>query len=134
MEQPARGPERGARFVGYPGQSEQDRAGDGQPAAERRGRAFPEDVHRGIAGDHIDGAVVAEGIRLQVRDNGPGIDGAAMDKIFDPFFTTKEVGKGMGLGLSICYRIMQEAGGQISVRSEPGRFTEFILLFPKPGR
>jgi signal transduction histidine kinase len=82
---------------------------------------------------HIDGAVVAEGIRLQVRDNGPGIDGAMMDKIFDPFFTTKEVGKGMGLGLSICYRIMQEAGGQISVRSEPGRFTEFILLFPKPG-
>ena len=55
-----------------------------------------------------------------------------MDKIFDPFFTTKEVGKGMGLGLSICYRIVQEAGGQITVRTEPGQFTEFNLLFPKP--
>ena len=82
----------------------------------------------------ISGAAVAEGVRLQVRDNGPGIDGATVDKIFDPFFTTKEVGKGMGLGLSICYRIVQEAGGQISVRTEPGQFTEFNLLFPKPDR
>jgi signal transduction histidine kinase len=80
----------------------------------------------------LDGAVMAEGVRLSVRDNGPGIDGGAIDKIFDPFFTTKEVGKGMGLGLSICYRIVQEAGGHISVRTEPGQYTEFILLFPKP--
>jgi two-component system sensor histidine kinase PhcS len=82
----------------------------------------------------IDGAELAEGVRLTVRDNGPGIDRDTMDKIFDPFFTTKEVGKGLGLGLSICYRILQEAGGQITVKSEPGRFTEFILMFPKPGR
>jgi signal transduction histidine kinase len=82
----------------------------------------------------IDGTVLAERIRLSVRDNGPGIAGGTLDQIFDPFFTTKEVGKGMGLGLSICYRIVQEAGGHISVQTEPGRFTEFILLFPKPGR
>jgi C4-dicarboxylate-specific signal transduction histidine kinase len=80
----------------------------------------------------IEGAADADGIHLRVRDNGPGIDDAAVDKVFDPFFTTKEVGKGMGLGLSICYRIMQEAGGHISLRTEPGRFTEFNLLFPKP--
>ncbi len=80
----------------------------------------------------IEGKTLAEGACLSVRDNGPGIDGVSLDKIFDPFFTTKEVGKGMGLGLSICYRILQEAGGNISVRTELGHYTEFTLLFPTP--
>ena len=48
---------------------------------------------------------------LSVRDNGTGIDPADLGKIFDPFFTTKDVGEGMGLGLSICYRIVKEYGG-----------------------
>lgn len=65
-----------------------------------------------------------------VRDNGPGIEKKIQDKIFDPFFTTKEVGKGMGLGLSICYRIVQGYGGNISVQSEPGQFCQFTLDFP----
>jgi two-component system sensor histidine kinase PhcS len=67
---------------------------------------------------------------LSVRDNGPGIAPADVDKIFDPFFTTKDVGEGMGLGLSICYRIVQESGGRISVKTEPGKFCEFTLEFP----
>jgi C4-dicarboxylate-specific signal transduction histidine kinase len=67
---------------------------------------------------------------VTVRDNGPGIDAKIVNKIFDPFFTTKEVGKGMGLGLSICYRIVQGYGGKISVKSEPGQFCEFTLDFP----
>jgi two-component system sensor histidine kinase PhcS len=67
---------------------------------------------------------------LSVRDNGPGIAPAIVDKIFDPFFTTKDVGEGMGLGLSICYRIMKESGGKISVKTEPGKFCEFTLEFP----
>jgi signal transduction histidine kinase len=67
---------------------------------------------------------------LSVRDNGPGIAPADVDKIFDPFFTTKDVGAGMGLGLSICYRIVQESGGRISVKTEPGKFCEFTLEFP----
>jgi len=67
---------------------------------------------------------------LIVRDNGPGIANEHLDKIFDPFFTTKEVGEGMGLGLSICYRIMQENQGRISVKTEVGKFSEFTLEFP----
>ena len=70
---------------------------------------------------------------LVIRDNGAGIDTEHLDKIFDPFFTTKDVGKGMGLGLSICYRIVQEYDGRISVRTEPGRFCEFTLEFPATG-
>ena len=68
---------------------------------------------------------------VAIRDNGPGIDPANVDKIFDPFFTTKDVGEGMGLGLSICYRIVEECGGRINVRTEPGRFAEFLLVFPQ---
>lgn len=67
---------------------------------------------------------------LQVRDNGQGIDPEVLDKIFDPFFTTKDVGKGMGLGLSICYRIVQDYEGQITVRSERGQSTSFTMDFP----
>jgi two-component system sensor histidine kinase PhcS len=67
---------------------------------------------------------------LAIRDNGSGIEAKYLDKIFDPFFTTKDVGEGMGLGLSICYSIMQEYGGRISAKSEPGRFCEFTLEFP----
>jgi signal transduction histidine kinase len=56
-----------------------------------------------------------------------------LDKIFDPFFTTKDVGEGMGLGLSICYRIVQENEGRISVKTEVGKYCEFTLEFPVKG-
>ena len=79
----------------------------------------------------LEGRVENGRSRLILRDNGPGIEKQHLDKIFDPFFTTKEVGKGMGLGLGICYRIVQEFGGTISVRSEPGQFCEFVLDFPE---
>ena len=78
----------------------------------------------------IQGRMEGERSIIIIRDNGPGIDPKIMDKIFDPFFTTKEVGKGMGLGLSICYRIVQGYGGKISARSEIGKFCEFTLDFP----
>jgi signal transduction histidine kinase len=67
---------------------------------------------------------------LIVRDNGPGIAPQHLDKVFDPFFTTKDVGQGMGLGLTICYRIVQDCQGRIAVNTEPGRFCEFALEFP----
>jgi two-component system sensor histidine kinase PhcS len=78
----------------------------------------------------IEGRVANGQSVLSVRDNGVGIDPKHLDKIFDPFFTTKDVGEGMGLGLSICYSIMQEYGGKISVKTEPGKFCEFALEFP----
>jgi C4-dicarboxylate-specific signal transduction histidine kinase len=72
----------------------------------------------------------AERTLLVIRDNGSGIAPEALDKVFDPFFTTKEVGQGMGLGLSISYRIVRDYGGRINVRSEPGKFCEISLEFP----
>ena len=78
----------------------------------------------------IEGRVEGGRSLIIVRDNGMGIDPKLVDKIYDPFFTTKEVGKGMGLGLSICYRIVQGYGGTISVKSEPGKFCEFTLDLP----
>jgi signal transduction histidine kinase len=70
---------------------------------------------------------------LIVRDNGTGIAKEHLDKIFDPFYTTKDVGEGMGLGLAICYRVVQECDGRIQVRTEPGKFCEFRLEFPAKG-
>jgi signal transduction histidine kinase len=90
-------------------------------------KTFPEGEKPTIC---IEGKVDGERNLLSIRDNGPGIDPEHLGKIFDPFFTTKDVGKGMGLGLSICYRIVQEYGGKITVKSERGRFCEFTLEFP----
>ncbi len=70
---------------------------------------------------------------LIIRDNGTGIGSEHLNKIFDPFFTTKDVGEGMGLGLAICHRIVQDCEGRISVRTERGKFCEFTLEFPAKG-
>ncbi|PWU21906.1 MAG: hypothetical protein C5B50_00505 [Verrucomicrobia bacterium] len=82
----------------------------------------------------IEGRVEPGKSLLIVRDNGKGIDAEHLDKIFDPFYTTKDVGEGMGLGLAICYRIIQDCDGRISVRTEPGKFCEFTMEFPEKGQ
>jgi two-component system NtrC family sensor kinase len=69
-------------------------------------------------------------IKIVFRDTGIGIEKENLSKIFDPFFTTKAVGKGNGLGLSICYSIIQRLGGTITVKSEAGEGTEFTLFLP----
>jgi signal transduction histidine kinase len=78
----------------------------------------------------IEGRAEGERGLIVIRDNGMGIRKENLEKIFDPFFTTKEIGEGMGLGLSICHRIVRGYGGRISVKTEAGRFCEFTLDFP----
>ena len=69
-------------------------------------------------------------IRITLRDTGPGISPEDMKQIFDPFFTTKEVGKGTGMGLSICYGIVEEHGGRIWAENCVGQGAIFIVELP----
>jgi signal transduction histidine kinase/CheY-like chemotaxis protein len=64
---------------------------------------------------------------LVVSDNGCGIQPENMSRIFDPFFTTKGPERGTGLGLSVCYSIVRQLGGNIDVRSTPGVGTRFTV-------
>jgi two-component system sensor histidine kinase PhcS len=80
----------------------------------------------------IEGKISGANALITCRDNGPGVPASLLGKIFDPFFTTKDVGKGLGLGLSICYRILEQFGGGITVRTEAGQYTEFVLRLPRP--
>ena len=69
-------------------------------------------------------------VRVDVEDNGTGIDAAILDKIFDPFFTTKPVGKGTGLGLATTQTIVKSHGGFMRVYSEPNNGTRFRIYLP----
>ncbi len=72
-------------------------------------------------------------ILVSVADTGCGIPEDIRQRIFEPFFTTKEVGKGTGLGLSISYDIIRKHGGEISLESETGHGTTFIVRLPVSG-
>ncbi len=65
-----------------------------------------------------------------VADTGKGIPEEIRSRIFEPFFTTKDVGKGTGLGLSISYDILLKHGGEITVESNPGRGSTFVVCLP----
>ena len=67
---------------------------------------------------------------IEIADSGPGIPKELLKKIFDPFFTTKTATANTGLGLSISHSIMEKLGGRITVESEVGRGTTFILHLP----
>jgi signal transduction histidine kinase len=64
---------------------------------------------------------------IEIADNGPGIAPGHLERIFEPFFTTKPVGQGTGLGLSISRTLLQEQGGELTARSEPGAGATFLI-------
>lgn len=72
----------------------------------------------------------AKMLYCQVQDTGHGISKQNFDKIFDPFFTTKDVGRGLGLGLSISHSVIQQHGGRIDVESNPREKTKFTVILP----
>lgn len=77
---------------------------------------------------------VSQGERLvtiRVADQGHGIDEEGLRRIFDPFFTTKDPGQGTGLGLAVCYGIIQTCGGSMDVSSEVGVGTTFTVVIPR---
>jgi two-component system C4-dicarboxylate transport sensor histidine kinase DctB len=76
----------------------------------------------------LQSAVAQEGILIRICDIGSGIADTVIDNIFDPFFTTKDVG--LGLGLSISYRIMESLGGNITVANEDAVGSCFELYLP----
>jgi signal transduction histidine kinase len=71
-----------------------------------------------------------ERLLIEISDTGPGIPEDILPQIFEPFFTTKEEGKGTGLGLSLVYSIVENQGGSVTARSQPGEGTTFLIELP----
>lgn len=94
-------------------------------ALRKGGQAAPEI----LIGAHGDG----DRLRISVCDNGPGIAPEHLARVFEPFFTTREVGQGLGLGLSICYSVIERHGGHLTAESLPGEWTKFTFDLPRAG-
>ncbi|EGH23048.1 sensory box histidine kinase [Pseudomonas amygdali pv. mori str. 301020] len=77
-----------------------------------------------------DGLAPSDYVRLSVEDNGWGMAQDVIDRAFDPFFTTKPAGQGTGLGLSMVYGFIKQAGGHVQIKSHAGQGTQVHLLLP----
>lgn len=75
-----------------------------------------------------------DGVRVSIADSGIGISPEALGNIYDPFFTTKPVGRGTGLGLSLCQGVIHAHGGEITCESEKGKGTVFHIVIPTQRR
>ncbi len=82
---------------------------------------------------HISTAADGDMVKIVMHDNGSGISEDAKKKIFQPFFTTKPTGEGTGLGLSMVFDIVRRHGGDISVDSVEGEYTEMTVSLPRSG-
>jgi two-component system NtrC family sensor kinase len=74
-----------------------------------------------------------DAVYARITDTGVGIHEENLARIFEPYFTTKE-DRGTGLGLAICHRVLAQHGGKISVTSELGRGTSFVIQLPTGSR
>jgi signal transduction histidine kinase len=68
-----------------------------------------------------------DGVEIVIRDDGPGIAPDVRAHLFDPFYSGRPAGRGLGLGLSKCWRIVTAHGGTIDVNSQVGRGAEFVI-------
>jgi len=75
----------------------------------------------------------AEGgsVQIRVSDDGPGMSAEERHHVFDPFYSARQAGRGLGLGLSKAWRIVQNHGGRIDVESRPGRGARFTITLPR---
>ena len=67
---------------------------------------------------------------VKVKDSGPGIPSEIRNRIFEPFFTTKATGKGTGIGLALCHRIIETHGGRIKLDDACQDGTAFVIKLP----
>jgi two-component system, NtrC family, sensor kinase len=79
---------------------------------------------------HDPAAVSGSVVEIEVRDDGPGIPAELLEQIFEPFVTTKEPGKGTGLGLAVCARIIDDMGGSIRAENAPDGGAVFHIILP----
>ena len=79
---------------------------------------------------HVSSTFNGNEIRVIVSDNGKGIPPDRLNRIFEPFFTTKAPGRGTGLGLSLCHRVIKQHGGHILVDSQINVGTKFTVILP----
>ncbi len=93
-----------------------------------------EATDRGHGTVKITSKVSGNFVEVSFRDDGVGMTEKTKAKIFNPFFTTKEVGKGMGLGLSLSYGILSKIHGSMVVESKLGKGTEFLVRIPRDFR
>jgi CheY-like chemotaxis protein len=102
-------------------------------AARRGGKFFNRPIPAAIPGEIRIATrmqVDPDRIFVEVADNGTGLKDADLSRVFDPFFTTRETGQGTGLGLSVCYGIVREHGGQITARNGAAGGAVFTIDLP----